>query len=186
MREVYKELYHILILQEYLLPLLFVLNTFLGGTTLLSVFAEQSYVDTSCCECHSEICEIDMNRTSIHLPFQQQQCPVCHVKTDEAKGQPPKLMEIPGYLPHLAMRDINELSSISVCTQCHTGFTKTGNHPLKVHPLMKVTIPADYSTSSDGDIICITCHANHASDFQFRTIKSRRKALCVGCHKGYP
>ena len=76
------ELYHILILQEYLLPLLFVLNSIFGGITFLNVLAEQPSVDTSCCECHTDICEVDINKTHTHLPFLQQQCSFCHVDDD--------------------------------------------------------------------------------------------------------
>lgn len=166
------------------LKTIFILSFILIGISQ-NVFAEQSFNSFDCCGCHNDIFKEAISKNYVHLPFLQKKCSICHVKTDNTEGLPPRLVEISGQVPHLPMRDINELS-ISVCTECHPGFTNTGNHPLKGHNFLKVTIPADYSTGLDGRLTCLTCHGSHASDFRFRTIKSRGKELCVGCHKGYP
>jgi predicted CXXCH cytochrome family protein len=85
---------------------------------------------------------------------------------------------------HVPLRNRSELS-LSVCLKCHAGFAGTNMHPVNRHPSGKVTVPADYPTSPDGRITCISCHASHASNFQFRTIRSASKDLCIGCHEGY-
>jgi predicted CXXCH cytochrome family protein len=74
----------------------------------------------------------------------------------------------------------------SACLQCHGYWEHSFNHPLNISPSQKVTIPADYATSSAGRITCTTCHASHASNFQFRTVRSASHSLCKGCHGGDP
>ena len=86
-RNLCRELHHVLILQEYLLPLLFVLNSIFGGITFLNALAGQSSAGASCCECHTEICEVDLNKTYVHLPFMQQRCPICHVADDASVAE---------------------------------------------------------------------------------------------------
>ena len=184
MKEVVRKLHHVVILKGYPLPLLFILNLILGGMTSLDVCAAQSSVDLSCCECHNETCVVGLGKDYVHQPFREQKCPVCHVYDDAEKQEVTDviIVNVPNHLP---MRRNDELF-IAVCTKCHAGFTADGNHPVRAHPSIKVTIPADLLTAADGGIVCVTCHANHASDFEFRTIKSSYRALCVGCHKGYP
>lgn len=179
-----------LVLQRYLLPLIFVLNTTSIGILFFSItIAAESTMDESCCGCHTEVCARNIIMDYVHLPFLEQKCSVCHVYTepetateDISETGKPVIINVPD---HPIMRDRAEIS-ISICTICHPGFTGRGNHPVKIHPSIKVKIPDDYPTDSDGKISCITCHANHASNFEFRTIKPCDRALCVGCHKGYP
>jgi predicted CXXCH cytochrome family protein len=85
---------------------------------------------------------------------------------------------------HLSMRSGNDLS-VSVCIKCHTGKIHMVEHKLGKHPPLDTPISNDYSINSDGHITCITCHAKHASNYQYTTIKPASKELCVGCHKGY-
>jgi predicted CXXCH cytochrome family protein len=85
---------------------------------------------------------------------------------------------------YLSMRNGNGLM-VSVCIKCHPGKTHMVEHKINKFPPKGTQISADYSTNSDGRITCVTCHANHASNYQFRTIKPASQELCVGCHKGY-
>jgi predicted CXXCH cytochrome family protein len=91
---------------------------------------------------------------------------------------------IPNDQNHLSMRNGNDLM-VSMCIKCHPGKIHIVEHKINKYPPSGIQISADYSTNSNGRITCITCHANHASNYQFRTIKSASKELCVGCHKGY-
>ena len=85
---------------------------------------------------------------------------------------------------HLPMRSRNELF-ISVCRNCHANIFNHVSHPVNVGPSPEMTFPDDYRTNSVGDITCTTCHASHASNFKYRTVKSASLELCVGCHEGY-
>jgi predicted CXXCH cytochrome family protein len=91
---------------------------------------------------------------------------------------------IPNDQNHLSMRNGNDLM-VSVCIKCHPGRIHMVEHKINKFPPTETQISADYSTNSDGRITCVTCHANHASNYKFRTIKSTSQELCVGCHKGY-
>ena len=79
MKKLNNKTYQTLLLPVYFLSLFWVWHVILGGITFLNVLAGEPSADSSCCECHSEICELDLNKTYVHLPFMQQQCPVCHV-----------------------------------------------------------------------------------------------------------
>jgi predicted CXXCH cytochrome family protein len=85
---------------------------------------------------------------------------------------------------HLPMRSRNELF-ISVCKNCHANIFNVVSHPINVSPSPEMTFPDNYKTNSAGNITCITCHASHASNFRYRTVKSASLELCLGCHKGY-
>jgi predicted CXXCH cytochrome family protein len=85
---------------------------------------------------------------------------------------------------HLPMRSRNDIY-ISVCMNCHANIFNFVSHPINVGPSPEMTFPDNYRTNSAGNITCITCHANHASNFRYRTVKSASLELCVGCHKGY-
>ncbi len=91
---------------------------------------------------------------------------------------------IPNDQNHLSMRSGNDLEA-SVCIKCHPGRLHILEHQVNKDQPSGTTIPAEYSTGRDGSITCVTCHANHASNYQYRTIKEASRELCVGCHKGY-
>ncbi len=91
--------------------------------------------------------------------------------TGASKPSHPKLKE---------KRDV----TINTCYTCHEN-TKSGrSHPVNVRPRRGMTIPREYSTLSDGRMTCMSCHDDHASNMEFRLIKSSKKELCIGCHKG--
>jgi len=87
---------------------------------------------------------------------------------------------VKGNIPnHLPMRSLDEIS-VSVCLTCHAGFTTVGNHKVNVHPPAAGIVPAGYLLSSEGNVTCVTCHANHSSDnecrLRFRYINGYMKA----------
>ena len=44
-----------------------------------NVFAGEKVVSGSCVECHSDIVADNMSKAYVHMPFMEQQCPVCHL-----------------------------------------------------------------------------------------------------------
>ncbi len=117
------------------------------------------------------------------------------VNEEEKKVPEGVLANIPDHLP---MRSGNELF-ISICIKCHADFTNTGTHPINVYPNRKLTNQADYSTSPDECVTCVTCHFAHASEhdyilrFRYRNgvmkagsfanIETARAAGgCLACH----
>jgi predicted CXXCH cytochrome family protein len=85
---------------------------------------------------------------------------------------------------HPPLRNRDELST-SVCKICHENIFHAVSHPINVSPLPGMTISKDYKINSSGNITCITCHASHASNFEYITVKSSSLELCLGCHEGY-
>ena len=73
----------------------------------------------------------------------------------------------------------------TICRACHKEVKPSLTHPVNVFPKPGMVIPAEYPTLPDGRITCSSCHSKHASDNKHRTIKSRPKELCKGCHKDF-
>ncbi|MDH5298203.1 MAG: cytochrome c3 family protein [Desulfobulbaceae bacterium] len=71
----------------------------------------------------------------------------------------------------------------SVCVSCHGRYLGTLSHPVNALPKKGMVIPPEYPTLPDGRITCMSCHRFHASDREFRLIKSSKRELCIGCHK---
>ena len=71
----------------------------------------------------------------------------------------------------------------SVCFPCHVKKNSTYAHPVNVYPKPGMVIPDEYPTLPDGRITCMSCHASHASDLEYRLVKSSKRDLCIGCHK---
>ena len=92
-------------------------------------------------------------------------------------------LSIPNDLDHLSMRSSNDLY-VAVCKKCHPGRLHILEHQVDKNRSTGITIPAEYPIGRDGRITCVTCHANHASNYQYRTIKEASRELCVGCHSG--
>lgn len=76
-----------------------------------------------------------------------------------------------------------EVVTLVVCRSCHQ--TSSCNHPVNIYPNKEMEVPVDYPTMDDGRLSCISCHAPHASDFQYRVIKGNRQELCTGCHNKF-
>lgn len=154
------------LLQNYFVFLLFLQIFLYFGLPLQEALAVETVADTQCCDCHNNICVDGLNRKNVHLPFLQLQCSLCHVYTDTATDEEFSASVV--YIPdHLPMRSEKAIS-ISVCTKCHAGFTHAGNHPVNIRPPEQVTIPDAFSIGPDGSITCVTCHATHASDYDYR------------------
>lgn len=83
---------------------------------------------------------------------------------------------------HPKMKNKLDINSI-VCQTCHIEIKKGLSHPVNVYPKPGMRIPAEYPTLADGRILCMSCHARHASDNNFRILKPTKKELCIGCHR---
>jgi len=75
------------------------------------------------------------------------------------------------------------VTNIGVCYTCHVEYQKILSHPINVYPKPGMIIPPEYATLPDGRISCMSCHATHASNIEFRVIKASKKELCRGCHQ---
>lgn len=69
------------------------------------------------------------------------------------------------------------------CLKCHPDSEGKSSHPVNVFPPPGMEIPDEYPTMADGMITCMTCHAAHGSDFEYRLLKQNKRDLCIGCHK---
>ncbi|NTV15018.1 MAG: hypothetical protein HGA96_13995 [Desulfobulbaceae bacterium] len=83
---------------------------------------------------------------------------------------------------HLQL-NLPETTNTGICYDCHGEYKKILSHPINVYPKRGMSIPPEYPTLSDGRITCMSCHDTHASNVEFRLIKSDRRDLCRGCHK---
>ena len=82
---------------------------------------------------------------------------------------------------HLKLTDKFTINTFT-CRNCHLGIKEELSHPVNVYPKPGMIIPQEYPTLADGRILCMSCHAKHASDNEYRLLKSSKKALCTGCH----
>ena len=69
-----------------------------------------------------------------------------------------------------------------VCEQCHGKYVAKKNHPINIPIGPGMAIPKDFFLLSNGDITCMTCHAAHASNFEYRLVRSSKRELCISCH----
>lgn len=76
-------------------------------------------------------------------------------------------------------------TSIRACDDCHAYLKQSYTHPVNVMPKSGMTIPAEYPLLPDGRISCMSCHATHGGDYEYRLLKSGKKELCLGCHTDY-
>ena len=81
-------------------------------------------------------------------------------------------------------RPLNRIDDIlSNCENCHRDVKLSLSHPVNVVPKRGMIIPPEYPTLPDGRITCMSCHAIHGSNYEYRLLKSSKKELCIGCHK---
>lgn len=105
-----------------------------------------------------------MVRSSPHEFGSQHYCSVCH------KGEPPALTMDP----------------MATCTKCHHG--NVTNHPVSRHPLgvtPKMSVPAYLPLSTDGKMVCFTCHDPHNKSGLNKMLRVTFIKLCASCHAGY-
>ncbi len=76
-----------------------------------------------------------------------------------------------------------EWTGISSCYTCHEAVKGPMSHPVNVRPRAGMVIPPEYPTLPDGRISCMSCHANHGSNLEYRLLKPSKRELCVGCHR---
>ncbi|MEN8134802.1 MAG: cytochrome c3 family protein [Thermodesulfobacteriota bacterium] len=106
-----------------------------------------------------------------------QKCPIT-----EAPNEPETLDEQPQTTKHI-ITNKEETTTFIICKTCHRDFIC--RHPVNVYPKRGMKVPSDYPTMADGRVSCISCHAPHASDHQYRMIKDHRQELCIGCHSSF-
>ncbi len=84
---------------------------------------------------------------------------------------------------HPKLKNKREVN-IRTCYTCHNKTEGGQSHPINIRARNGMIIPREYPTLPDGRMTCMSCHADHASNFPYRLIKSTKKELCLGCHKG--
>lgn len=95
---------------------------------------------------------------------------------DDSSGEQPTVIR------HLSLNP-PATTSMGICYSCHVEYEKILSHPVNVYPKRGMVIPPEYATLPDGRISCMSCHANHASNIEFRLVKDRKEELCRGCHQ---
>lgn len=91
-------------------------------------------------------------------------CGVCHTEN------PPELSHDP----------------VTTCTKCHE--ENVGDHPVVRHPIgkrPKEPFPSILPLSSDGRMVCYTCHDPHKKSAQPNLLRVDYFGLCSTCHPGY-
>ena len=88
----------------------------------------------------------------------------------------------PMVIRHLLL-NTPEVTSTGVCYACHDEYKRILSHPINVYPKRGMIIPPEFPTLPDGRMTCMSCHAKHASNIEFRLIKDRKEDLCRGCHR---
>ncbi|MFC1844835.1 hypothetical protein ACFLZ5_08610 [Thermodesulfobacteriota bacterium] len=167
-RNLFSKGFNVFILLDCLLLPVVLLCPLLFSISPNNSLAEENYDDTLCCQCHKEIVEDSMDKIDVHLPFIDHRCSYCHVYsgTDEDEEFPELIvLNVPDHLPMRTKKEI----SITICLKCHKDFAHPGNHPVNIRPPENATLPDDFSIGPDGRITCVTCHASHASDYEYRT-----------------
>lgn len=102
------------------------------------------------------------------------------VSTKESSGRTGKLP--PEHLPLTDPRFRNT----GVCYSCHPQTKGVLSHPVDVQPKRGMIIDSrEYKVLEDGRLTCMSCHVPHASDNEYRMIRSDKKKLCLGCHKNF-
>ena len=83
---------------------------------------------------------------------------------------------------HIPLKNIYE-TSLLICETCHQAPNDKFSHQVHFRAKLGSNIPPEYPRLPNGQISCLTCHVQHASDNQFHLRKSAVRKLCVGCHK---
>ncbi|MEJ2200992.1 MAG: cytochrome c3 family protein [Desulfuromonadaceae bacterium] len=77
-------------------------------------------------------------------------------------------------------------TSLLVCDSCHGGYLKESvSHPVNILPKPGMVIPKEYPLLADGRISCMSCHAYHGGNHEYRLLKADKRTLCIGCHTDY-
>ncbi len=87
---------------------------------------------------------------------------------------------------HTSSMPALKFDSVTICTRCHDGYL--GNHPVAKHPMGKrpgINISRLMPLSSDGKMVCYTCHDNHNRSSYPNMLRTDYLRLCSSCHRGY-
>lgn len=76
-------------------------------------------------------------------------------------------------------------TNVTSCHGCHRALKEVYSHPINVRPKPGMIIPPEYPLLLDGRLSCMSCHAVHGSNYEFRLLKPSKKELCLGCHQDY-
>ena len=103
-----------------------------------------------------------------------------HVSTKESNDRTGKLPP-----EHLPLTDPHFLNT-GVCYSCHPQTKGVLSHPVDVKAKRGMIIDSrEYKVLEDGRLTCMSCHVSHASDNEYRMVRSDKKKLCLGCHKNF-
>ena len=151
------------------------------GIIILGIFyiflcsGQEMEQDFKCLGCHENI--INYEKRYIHLPFEQQKCSVCHIKSRKDMNQSASDEQKHGN----GLRTRDDLG-INVCYTCHKKEKLGISHPVGVKPKGKIKIPKVLPTGTWGQLLCISCHFPHGSDEEYRGRKPVSDKLCLACH----
>ncbi len=123
------------------------------------------------------------NKDNILLKFKTNKPVFVGIGTKK-KQQIPRndIMKTRGPAP--AKHNLKDLVSTTnkVCEQCHGKYVAKKNHPINIPISPGMAMPKDFFVLNNGDITCMTCHAAHASNFEYRLVRSSKRELCISCH----
>jgi predicted CXXCH cytochrome family protein len=78
-------------------------------------------------------------------------------------------------------RDLRH-DEITVCFRCHS--ENLADHVIDVKP-RRALVPAGWYMSSDGRMVCYSCHDYHHKSTIRRVLWVEYERLCMLCHVGY-
>ncbi len=112
-----------------------------------------------CAMCHSADIDQWIHRNSVHPPFKAGNCTGCHD-------------------PHSANYKYNlKASKKDLCKLCHVIPIPGHLHEMYGNP-PRIKLPPDLPLTSDGKIMCLTCHDPHGA----KGNKLTRRSGCDACH----
>lgn len=127
--------------------------------------------DLHCIPCHEKVVNQETEYT--HIPFFKNNCSFCHLSSEA----PP--VDDKNHENRLRTRD--EIG-IDVCYKCHPTEKLGVSHPVGIYPSDKIQVPELLPTSTEGKLLCITCHSAHGSDEEYIGRKPVTAQLCIACH----
>lgn len=146
----------------------------------------------ACISCHEEMYATVIQQNSVHAPFLENNCHACHEGSGEQEqagrfystshqSMQGAAQKISAGTSHGELQ-IKVDRAIELCLGCHADYQGRSSHPVNILPRRPMMIPADYPTSPEGRITCLTCHAAHGSNLNAMLRKSAEGELCLGCH----
>ena len=83
---------------------------------------------------------------------------------------------------HIPLKNTYE-TNLLICETCHQAPNDNFSHQVHFRAKLGSNVPSEYPRLPNGQISCLTCHFQHASNNQFHLRESANRKLCIGCHK---